>query len=228
MNHIASDVQILHRMSVARRAKAEKKLVSQAYVEDDKLVMWNCEPTRFEMPISEIPPLLGMSAKSLTALEVVSSGVHWPDGDVDISLDTLLEYNNPTVRHRREVRARREVALYAKAVRRFREERGLKQAGIAGLSERQVRRIEDGDSFPHMDTLVKLAAAHSLSVNEYLGALARRSGRAKARRRVAALKGRGYEVRDQQNRVRAQPRRLETAHRATRTKRFAETVVRKR
>jgi alkylresorcinol/alkylpyrone synthase len=54
---------------------------------------------------------------------------------------------------------------------------GLKQTDIKGLSERQVRRLEEGDTLPHSSTLTKLAASHGMSINDYMGELAKRSGR---------------------------------------------------
>lgn len=75
--------------------------------------------------------------------------------------------------------SREEAARYAGAIRTLREERGLTQADIAGLTERQVRRVEQGESTPRTQTLRKLAAAHGLSLDGYLKELAKRS---KARR----------------------------------------------
>ena len=52
---------------------------------------------------------------------------------------------------------------------------------IAGLTERQICRLEEGNTVPHADTLKNLAAAHGLSIDDYLKELAKRSG---ARRKV--------------------------------------------
>jgi transcriptional regulator with XRE-family HTH domain len=60
-------------------------------------------------------------------------------------------------------------------MRAVREEHGLRQGDIPGLSERQVRRLEQGHAFPQAKTVEKLAAAHGLSVADYLKELATRS-----------------------------------------------------
>jgi transcriptional regulator with XRE-family HTH domain len=54
----------------------------------------------------------------------------------------------------------------------FGKSKGLEQGEIAGLSERQVRRLESGDVYPHSSTLNKLAAAHQLPAAEYVRQLA--------------------------------------------------------
>ena len=74
------------------------------------------------------------------------------------------------------MRTRRAVRLVSHTVRggAIREEAGLRQADISGLSARQVSRIEAGSGTPRQQTLHKLAAAHSLTVSEYLERVAER------------------------------------------------------
>lgn len=175
--YIAPDTSAVRRLVLARRSGAEKELVASASIEDGKLVVWSCEPRRFEVPVTEIPVLARMSPDVLEKVEVSTSGsrIRWPEADVDINLDTIREYADPEVRREHEARARQEAARYAKAIRQLREERDLKQADIEGLTERQVRRLEEGSSVPQIETLRKLAAAHGMDVDDYLRELAKRS-----------------------------------------------------
>ncbi len=71
-----------------------------------------------------------------------------------------------------ESKARREASRYASAIRALRVERGIKQTEVSGLSEREVRRIESGETVPHIESLRKLAAAHEMIVDEYMAVLA--------------------------------------------------------
>jgi hypothetical protein len=175
---IASDPAVVRRMALARQSDAEGELIASASVEDGKLVVWSCEPTRYDVPVSEIPALAKMSPDSLMNFEVSQSGsrIHWPDGDVDLNLDTVRERADAEIRRQHEAWHREEAARYADAIRVFREERGLKQNDL-GLSERQVRRLEAGETIPHRDTLRKLAHAHQMPVDDYLKELAKRSSR---------------------------------------------------
>jgi len=106
--------------------------------------VWSCEPRRFEVPVAQIPVLARMPALAKLELSPSGSRIRWPEADVDINLDTIREYADPDVRREHETRARQEASRYAKAIRQLREERGLKQADIEGLTERQVRWLEEG------------------------------------------------------------------------------------
>lgn len=181
--YIAPDPSAVGRMVFARQAKAESTLIASAAVEDGKLIVWSCEPRRFAVSASEIPALSKMTREALADFEVSETGsrIHWNDGDVDLNLDVIRAYADPDVRRKHEAERRQEAARYAGAIRKLREERGIRQAGIAGLSERQVRRLEEGQTLPHSATLKKLAAAHGMAVEDYLRELAKRSSRRSAR-----------------------------------------------
>ena len=189
--YIAPSPEAVRRLLVAHRSGAEKELIASASIEDGKLVVWSCEPRRFEVAVSEIPALAKLSVEDLAKFELSASGsrIRWADADVDINLDTIREHADPEVRREHEGRARQEAARYAKAIRQLREERGLKQAGIEGLTDRQVRRLEEGDTVPQIATLRSMAAAHGMTIDDYLQELARRS-RKSSRRPTTGRSGR--------------------------------------
>jgi ribosome-binding protein aMBF1 (putative translation factor) len=118
-----------------------------------------------------------MSASDLPNFELSESGsaLHWDAGDVDLNLDGILYYVDPKVRREQDKASREEASRYAGAIRALREEHRLTQGDITGLTERQVRRVEQGESTPRSETLRKLAAAHGLSLDQYLKELAKRS-----------------------------------------------------
>jgi DNA-binding transcriptional regulator YiaG len=179
--YLAPDEHAVRRLVNARLVGAEQRYIASALIEGDKLVVWSCEPKRYEIRASAIPALARMSASDLPDFELSESGsaLHWDAGDVDLNLDGILYYVDPKVRREQDKASREEAARYAGAIRALREERGLTQGDIAGLTERQVRRVEQGESTPRSQTLRKLATAHGLSLDGYLKELAKRS---KARR----------------------------------------------
>ncbi|MGA3123069.1 MAG: DUF2442 domain-containing protein [Polyangiaceae bacterium] len=189
--YIAPSPDAVRRIVLARRSGAQKELIASAAIEDDKLVVWSCEPRRFEVPVAEIPVLARLNAADRAKFELSTSGsrLRWPSADVDINLDTIREHADPEARRAHEVEARREAARYADAIRRFRQERGLKQSDIEGLTDRQVRRLEEGETVPQIATLRRLAAAHGMSIDDYLQALAKRS-RKPSRRPTTGRSGR--------------------------------------
>lgn len=194
--YVAPDVASVQRLIQARRMGAQGKLIASASVDDGKLIVWSCEPKRYEVAVDQIPSLARFSADVLDRFEVSASGsrIHWTDADVDINLDTIRELVDPDIRHAHEIQARQEAAKYAAAIRSFREERGLKQSEIEGLTDRQIRRLEAGHTVPQIDTLRKLAAAHGVSINDYLKELASRS-RVRHRRKAALRRPRAAKQR---------------------------------
>lgn len=184
--YIAPNPDTVRRIVLARRGGAERELLASVNIEDGKLVAWTCEPKRLELAVSDVPALARLGPEHLANYELSGSGsrIRWPDADVDLNLDTIREYADPEVRREHEARARREAARYADAIRQLREERGLKQSDIEGLTDRQVRRLEQGDTMPQIETLKKLAAAHDMDIDAYLRELARRSRKAPRRSAV--------------------------------------------
>ena len=177
--YLAPDLKALRRMVRARLAGAEHKLIASALVEDGRLVVWSCEPRRYAVPANEIPALAGMTAKQLATFELNESGsrLRWNKADVDLGLDNIRYYTDPRAKREQDQARRQEAAGYAEVIRAFREEKGIKQSGVVGLTERQVRRVEQGESTPRSATLKKLAFAHGLTLDQYLGELAKRSQR---------------------------------------------------
>ncbi len=175
--YVAPDREAARRLVLAHSLDAEKELIASASIEDDTLYVWSCEPRLYRCPVSDIPALARLSKKQLQGFEVSKSGsrLRWPDADIDINLDTIRVQVDPA--HRREAEAgfRQEASRYAEAIRTVREKKGLRQGDVAGLSERHVRRLEQGETFPQAKTVKKLAAAHGLSVGDYLKELARHS-----------------------------------------------------
>ena len=188
--YVAPDRESARRIIAARQRNAGGELIASATLEGDRLIVWSCEPKRYEVAIAEIPSLSRLTSEERGAFDISPSGsrIHWPHGDVDVNLDAIRERVDPELRKAHDAQARKDAARYAGSIRRLREQRGLKQTDIVGLSERQVRRLEEGDTVPHAASLRKLAAAHGMPVNDYLVELAKKTPAAvpSARRRVRA------------------------------------------
>jgi hypothetical protein len=180
---VAPSVEAARRLLAAHVLGAEQKLVADAQLDDGTLSVWSCEPKLYECAITEIPALSRLDAKTVGKFEISASGsrLHWPGADVDLDMDSIREYADPKARKEATSKYRSDAARYGAAIRMLREARGIRQTGIAGLSEREMRRLEKNEVLPHSDTLKKLAAAHGWSVAEYMEKLAaeskQRSGR---------------------------------------------------
>lgn len=174
--YVAPDQAAARRMLLARKARAESKLIASAAIEDGYLVVWSCEPKRYEVAVSEVPALAHLGSGALQNFKVSESGsrMHWPDADVDLDLDAIRAVADPEVRRAQETQRRKDAARYGRAIKAVRVEHKLKQSEVPGLSERQLRRLESGDVVPHASTLAKLAAAHDMTVEAYMSALAKK------------------------------------------------------
>jgi hypothetical protein len=172
---VTRSVDVLRRVILAYARGAGASLIAAAEVIGGKLLVWSCEPRLYECPIADVPSLAELSVKSLLNFTVSASGsrIHWPDGDVDLDLDTIRYHADPAFRAGVDKQARRRAQRYGRAIRLLREDRGIRQTEIPGLTDREVRRLEAGDALPHSATLTKLATAHKMVVEAYLEALAR-------------------------------------------------------
>ena len=87
-------------------------------------------------------------------------------GAFEVAVGAVLYEFDPEVRRRQRERLR-EAPSFGASVRRLRLQRGLRQEDVAGVSRRDVGRIERGEtSVPRSETLVALASALGVTVDE--------------------------------------------------------------
>lgn len=175
---VAPDEETVARIVRAHLAGAQKLLIATARIEAGHFLVWSCEPRLYRCEVSALAPLRDLPASTLGRFEVTRSGsrLRWPDADVDLALESIRAASDPAFRVEQNRRYRRAARGYGKAIRRLRRKHGLAQSGIEGLSDREVRRIEHGERIPHASTLEKLARAHGISLDLYMGELARITG----------------------------------------------------
>ena len=183
--YISPNVDAVRRILMAYAVGSERHLIASATVMDGVLSVWSCEPKLYQSAAAEIPALRTLEPEELANLNVSASGsrVHWAAGDIDLDMDAIREFIDPSERKAAESKYRADAVQYGVAIRKVREHSSLRQANIPGLSEREVRRLENGEVLPHSDTLKKLADAHGWSVAEYMAKLALESKKSPARRR---------------------------------------------
>jgi hypothetical protein len=171
---VAPDEATVTRIFRAHRAGAEEKLIAAARIADDEIWVWSCEPKLYRCPISALPPLRDVPQSEVAQFKISESGsrLHWPQGDIDLTLESIRAVADPAFRALQDRKYRVDAQRYAKAIRTLREKHGLSQSAITGLSARAVRRIEQGERIPHSSSLEKLAKAHGMSLSQYMQELA--------------------------------------------------------
>ncbi len=171
----SSDDPVVGRVLRAWNMNAQDKLIADAAVVGDALEVRSCAMERFKVPFDAIPALARIPVDERSAFEIDHDGgrISWPDADVDLGLDSLVRATCPEARDQADRDATLRDARLGAAISQLREARALTQSQIPGLSERQVRRIEHGESRPRISTLEMLARAHRTSLRKYLDQVAR-------------------------------------------------------
>jgi hypothetical protein len=166
---VAQNDEVRRRVWQAVAWGAQDQFIADAEAMGDTLVVRTCSFERIEVQLTDLTALRGLSFERRRQFELDADGgfLYWPAADVHLDLDALRLATDPVraeqVRHER---IRHDERL-GRAIAVLRARHGLAQTQIEGLSERQVRRIEQG-SRPRLSTLSSLAAAHGLDVDAYL------------------------------------------------------------
>lgn len=127
-------------------------------------------------PMPKIPALspLGASERPRFVIDADGSYLHWPERDIHLGVSQLLQEVDPAFMADVAIR-RSERDRLGPALRTIREERGLRQADISGIGERQVHRIETGVSRLRYESAQKFAKAFGMTTGALLDDLARRA-----------------------------------------------------
>jgi hypothetical protein len=176
---VHSDVEMPKRILNAWKNNAQDKLVARAMVVQDRLFLTSCEPETLDIGFDELPALKSIPKAERGRFEVSEDGsyIHWPSVDIHLDLDSVRSVLDPDFRDQRAAQRVEHDANFGNAIATLRKEQGLRQCDIAGLSERQLRRIErggGGGARASVSALRSLAASHDLDLNDYLNAVAAR------------------------------------------------------
>jgi hypothetical protein len=132
------------------------------------------EPRCF--PVRRISPLAGLDAAERAQFSVDEDGsyLHWPVRGLHIGVSQLLQEVDPAFMTDIAIE-RNEYDRVGPALRAIREERGLRQSDIPGLSVRQVSRVEKGTSRLRYAAAQKFATALGMETGVFLRELGRRA-----------------------------------------------------
>lgn len=148
--------------------------IIDAYLAEDKIFVRGPRHRMLHVPLGSIHALKGQLRAVLQNFEVDPDGsfIHWPELDVHLGWNQFLQAVDPAELRKSQQRSAEFNVRYGAAIRRVREAAGISQAKVAGLTDRQIRRIEQGICRATTGTLKALAKAHGLDVNAYLDKLA--------------------------------------------------------
>ncbi len=171
---VSEEEGLIERFLLAIGSEDSFGRIIDAWWEDDRFVAISPGFERLHVPVSKLRPLSGHSKKRLANFEIDEEGafVYWPDLDVHLGWDQLAQAVDQKVYLKAHQQSEAFNKHYGRAVRALREQKGLRQSDISGLTSRQVGRIERGQCRATHSALSKLAKAHGMSASEFMGKVA--------------------------------------------------------
>ncbi len=156
-----------------RSAVEGRSSMIDAYLVGDCLSIRGPKNRMLHVPVSRIPALRGQPEAAVRRFSIDPDGsfIYSPDLDVHLGWNQFLQAVDPAEFRKAQQRSAQFNARYGAAIRRVREAAGIVQSEVEGLSERQVRRIEHGESRATSAAIAALAKAHGLDANTYMGKL---------------------------------------------------------
>lgn len=151
--------------------------IADAWIEHEQLVLLAPSFVRIVIPLAKLQKFVGDKIEDVANFHIDEDGsfLYWPHADVHMGWDQFQTLIDPAAAFIAKLKTSDFTRRYGEAIRSFRESRGLRQADVAGLTERHLRRVEKGEIMASKSTLEALATAHHLPLNAYLKELARLS-----------------------------------------------------
>lgn len=170
---VYSDSSVPRRVLSAWTQNAQEDLIAKASVSKDRLFVLSCALQPYEAAFDSMPSLkrIPMAERADFTVDEDGSYIYWAGKDIHLDLDAIRAAIDPEARARAEAAKALHDRRYGAAIARLRLRTGMKQSQIAGLSERQVRRIEKGEGTTY-EALRRLASAHRMDLESYLRELA--------------------------------------------------------
>lgn len=186
--HATRDSGAIRRLIISL-ARPEPVLgIVDAYVLGDTLNVVTGDFVFRSFPLDRVPGLDTLRGTAAHEFEIDEDGsyLYWPGDDLHLGVSQLLQAADPMYL------ADIEIERYSSdhtgaALRSIREEKRIRQSDIPGLSERQVRRIEDGISRLRAEAARKFSEAFAMPLGDLLDEIARRAGQLRIARETALM-----------------------------------------
>jgi hypothetical protein len=166
--------QLLGRVCFALGQGDSRGSIIDAYLLGDRLFVRGPKHGMLEIPLDSIGALKGQPEAAVRNFTIDPDGsfIYWPDLDVHLGWNQFLQAVEPDELRKAQQRSTDFNQRYGAAIRKVREAAGILQSKVEGLTERQLRRIEHGESRATTAAITALAKAHSLDENTYMERLA--------------------------------------------------------
>jgi hypothetical protein len=162
--------QLLGRVCFALGRDGSRGGIIDAYLVGDRLFVRGPKHRMLHIPLDSIRALRGQPRAAVRNFSIDPDGsfLYWPDLDVHLGWNQFLQAIDPAELRKAQQRSAGFNERYGAAIRRVREAAGILQSKVGSLTERQLRRIEQGECRATTAAIAALARAHSLDVNAYM------------------------------------------------------------
>jgi hypothetical protein len=162
--------QLLGRVCSALGRDGSRGSIIDAYLSGDTLLVRGTKHRLLHVPLSSVPALRDQPREVVRNFEIDPDGsfIHWPELDVHLGWNQFLQAVDPEELRRAQQRSIGFNERYGAAIRKVREAAGILQSKVEGLTERQLRRIEQGECRATAAAINTLAKAHGLDANTYM------------------------------------------------------------
>lgn len=152
---------------------AQEHLIATALVIGESLLISRCDLKEIEIPFASMAALQRIPLEEREKFIIAEDGsyIHWPAVDIHLDIAAFLSVIEPAEKQKFAAIKLKHDQIFGQAIASFRKQHKLRQSDIIGLSERQVRRIEQGEG-TKVETLNLFAQAHKMELNDYLNAVA--------------------------------------------------------
>lgn len=173
--YVTPAAMAVQRLLLAQLRDRSMEGIVDGYFLGDELVLLLGDFSIRSFPVPQLPELHRMRGGEIERFELDEDGsfLYWPEHDLHLGVSQLLQAVDPSYLADIEIRRLPGSTAVGAAITRMREERGLRQNDIPGLSERQVRRIEKAISRLSSDAASRFALAFQMGFEHFLNQLAR-------------------------------------------------------
>jgi hypothetical protein len=162
--------KILVRLVRVMAQSKDTSRILDAWHEGNELVLLSPSFERLRVPLGNLEKYLGKAKGKVREFEIDEDGsfLFWPHADVHLGWDQMRHIVDPASAVTAKEKTEEFNRKYGAAIRSLREESGRKQTDIDGLTDRHLRRIEQGKQAATSSVLRALAKAHGMDIREYM------------------------------------------------------------
>lgn len=172
---VFADKKVPNRILNAFKDEVAESTIADAKVEDGTLEVLTCAFEVIRIDHAKAMALAKVPVEELGGFEVDPWGNYlcWPKFNIDLDVHSLrfeadaeyqAQYLNQVARSSRRM---------GEALKRMREEAGIRQTGFPSLTDREIRRIEGGEVSVKVATFKKLAEGFRLDIAPFLEKLSK-------------------------------------------------------